>query len=295
MKTFVAAVLLGMTAGTLQAQQRSLDTTIAVRGNARLSVSNQSGTVTIRNWNRSQFRIQAESERARIDVNETSTGVSVRTSARGGHGDVDFTINVPTGTRLEIQGMSNDIDITGVCGAVDLNTLSGDISVDCVDGGAQIQSVSGDITLHNVRGPVDVNSTSGSVDLRGARGPVSVESVSGDISLDQVESDDITAETVSGDVDYTGRVNDNGRYKFSAHSGDVTVHLPSGTPNATVSIETFSGDFESDFQIQIGPGSQVSGKNWTFRLGSGSARMQLSSFSGTIALRREGAGRNREE
>ena len=292
--TVTALVVMG--AGTLRAQQRSLDTTIAVRGNPRLSVSNQSGTITIRSWSRSQFRIQAESDRARIDLNETPTGVTVRTGNRGGRGDVDFTINVPTGTALELQGMSSDMDITGVCGRIDLNTLSGDIKVDCVEGGAQIQTVSGDIDLSNVRGPMDINSTSGSVTLSRARGQVSIESVSGDISMEQVESDDITAEVVSGDVDYNGRIQDGGRYKFSAHSGDVTVHLPpSATPNATVSIETFSGDFESDYQIQIGPGSQMSGKNWSFRLGNGSARVQLSSFSGTIALRRGGTGGNREE
>ena len=291
--TAVTLAILG--AGTLRAQQRSLDTTIAVRSNARLSVSNQSGTITVRAWSRPQFRIQAESDRARIDVNETPTGVSVRTSNRGGHGDVDFTINVPAGTTLELGGMSSDIDITQVCGRIDLNTLSGDIQVDCVREGAQIQTVSGDITLANVQGPVDVNSTSGDVDLRNARGPISIESVSGDITMDNVESDDITAEVVSGDVQYTGAIRDGGRYKLSAHSGDVTMHLPTGTPNATVSIETFSGDFESDYQITIGSGTNMSGKNWSFRLGNGSARVQLSSFSGTIALRRGGSGGNREE
>ena len=288
-----AAALLVLGAGTARAQ-RTTDTTLAVRGGARFSISNQMGSITIRGWNRSQIRVQAESDRARVEVNDSPSGVSVRTANRGGHGDVDFTISVPNGTAIEIQGMSTDVDISGVCGRIDINTLSGDITLDCGEGGVQVQSVSGDISVANVRGGVDINSTSGDVGLRGIRGPVSVQSVSGDISLDQVESNYITAEVVSGEVEFTGRLADGGRYKFAAHSGDVTVRL-AGTPNATVSVETFNGEFESDYQITLNPGQHVSGKNWEFRLGNGSARMQLSSFSGTIGLRRLGAGGNREE
>ena len=240
-----AAALVVLGAGTLRAQ-RTMDTTLAVRANARFSLSNMSGNITVNPWNRSQIRIQAESEGARVEVSESPSGVSVRTSSRGSHGDVEFIISVPVGTALELHGMSSDVDVTRVCGQVDINTLSGDIQVDCVEGGAQI------------------------------------------------ESSDVTAEVVSGDVEYTGRILDNGRYKLSAHSGDVTVRTP-GSPSATVSIETFSGDFESDFQIALVPGQHLSSKNYEFRLGSGSARVQLSSFSGTIALRRMGAGGPREE
>lgn len=289
-----AAALLFLGAGTLRAQ-RTIDTTMAVRANARLSLTNQQGTVIVRSWNRSQIRVVAESERARVDINETGSGVTVRTSNRGGHGDVDFTVTVPKGTAIELHGMSLDIEVNDVCGQLDVNTLSGDVTVDCVEGSAQIQTISGDIAVANVRGTVDINSTSGDVELHAVRGAVSVQSVSGDITLDGIESNDITAEVVSGDVEYSGRLVDSGRYKFAAHSGDVTIHVP-GAPNATFGIETFSGEFESDFQIQLQGGSRINGKNWEFRLGTGSARVQLSSFSGTISLRREGArGNPREE
>jgi len=58
-------------------------------------------------------------------------------------------------------------------------------------------------------------------------------------------------------------------------------------------VSTFSGDFESDFPITIGPGPQ-SQREWEFRQGTGSARVRLESFSGTINLRR-GSGPPREE
>lgn len=294
-RTAVTAVtLLVLGAGALRAQ-RTTDTTLSVRGTPRLNVSNLNGTITVRSWNRSQIRVVAESdnERSRIEINEMASGVTVRTSPRGGHGEVDFTITVPAKTTLELHGMSSDVEVTNVCGPVDINTMSGDIAIECVEGDARIQTISGDVSVGNVRGPVDISSTSGDVDLRDVRGVVAVQGVSGDISLSRIESNDVTAEVVSGEVNYEGRLVDGGRYKFAAHSGDVSVTVPA-TPNATFTVETFNGDFESDFQISLRPGTSIRGKNMEFTLGNGSARVQLSSFSGTISLRRVGAG-NREE
>ena len=72
-------------------------------------------------------------------------------------------------------------------------------------------------------------------------------------------------------------------------SGDVVLRLP-GAFNATVTVSTFSGEFSSDFDITLDRGMHGSGKEWTFRQGTGSARVRLQSFSGTINLRRSGAG-----
>jgi DUF4097 and DUF4098 domain-containing protein YvlB len=128
--------------------------------------------------------------------------------------------------------------------------------------------------------------------VRGVHGGVGAHSVSGDVSLTQIDGDEVTAETVSGEIVYDGRIADNGRYSFEAHSGDVTLHVTSAF-NATVSVSTFSGDFSSDFPITIAPGHQTQ-REWEFRQGTGSAHVRLQSFSGTINLRR-GSGSPREE
>jgi DUF4097 and DUF4098 domain-containing protein YvlB len=287
--TAITMLLVG--AGTLRAQH-ALDTTFAVRSGARLSVWNQSGNIVVRSWTRNQIRVQAEYDRSHVEISETATSISVR-STRGGYSEVDYTITVPRGTAIETNGLAADVGITDVCGEIRINTVSGDVTVDCAEGTAEIQSVSGDVIVSNVRGRLEAGSTSGDVRIRGVRGGVSARSVSGDISLSQIEGDEASAETVSGDIDYAGRIADNGRYRFEAHSGDVTL-LVSGSFNASVSVSTFSGDFTSDYQIQIQPGRPM-GKDWEFRQGSGSARVQLKSFSGTINLRRAGSGAPREE
>jgi len=57
-----------------------------------------------------------------------------------------------------------------------------------------------------------------------------------------------------------------------------------------VSVSTFSGDMESDWPMTINPGGGMRPREWEFTIGSGSAKLNLESFSGTIYLRR-GASR----
>ena len=289
--TAALAILLG--AGSALAQE-SLDTAFTVRSGARLSVSNLSGTITVRVWNRSQIRVEADYERgARVEIDDGPSRVSVRTLTRRGDSDVEYTITVPQGTAVDVNAVSSDLDVSGVCGEVNLNTVSGDVTVSCTQGDAAMQSVSGDVLVTDARGPLEVGSTSGDVEVRGARGAVSAHSVSGDVTLAQIDADDVGAETVSGEILYSGRILDNGRYRFEAHSGDVTVRV-AGTLNATIDVSTFSGDLDSDFPMVLSPGGRPS-REWQFTQGNGSARLRLRSFSGTIYLRRGGAAPNREE
>jgi DUF4097 and DUF4098 domain-containing protein YvlB len=294
-KAALIAVTAVLATAPVLVAQTSLDTTIAVRAGARLSVWNMSGSVTVRSWDRSQIRVQAEYEGARIEVHASPTRVSVRTVSRRGEGDVDYTITVPQGTAAELNGVSSDVEVSGVCGEVSANAVSGDVTAGCVAGDAVIQSVSGDVTVTDARGGVEAGSTSGDVIVHGARGSVSAHTVSGDVTLSEVEGADVAAETVSGDISYAGPIVATGRYRFEAHSGDVTVRV-AGTVNATISVGTFSGEFQSDFPIELTPGRGVSpGSEWEFRLGNGSARLRLRSFSGTVNLRRGPSGARREE
>ena len=49
------------------------------------------------------------------------------------------------------------------------------------------------------------------------------QTVSADLRLTDVEVDRASLRSVSGDVEYSGRLRRNGRYQFQSHSGDVRV------------------------------------------------------------------------
>lgn len=289
----VAVCALALGAGTLSAQ--SLDTTISVRSGTRLSVSNIAGSITVRAGGRQRIRVQAQFDRARVQIDESPGQLSVRTLSRRGDAEVEYMFTVPAGTALDLNAVSSDVDVGGVCGAANVNSVSGSVALVCAAGDVTVQSVSGDVTVSDVRGPLDAGSVSGEVTVRGARGDVNAHTVSGEIMMAEIDGTDVSAETVSGEIFFSGRIADDGRYRFEAHSGDVTVRV-AGNLNATIAVSTFSGDFESDFPIVLNPGRRPS-REWEFTQGSGSARLRLRSFSGTIYLRRGagGAAPRREE
>ena len=231
-----------------------------------------------------------------MDLDASSSGVSVRAIPHRGEGDVDFTISVPVGTPLEVRAISADIDASQVCGPARLASISGAVTLVCAMGDVEVESVSGDVSATDIRdGHTEISSTSGDVQVRQVKGDLSARSVSGDVTLERVDGVDVGVETVSGEIGFSGPIHDNGRYRFRSHSGDVTVRSD-GDLNATVSVSTFSGDLESDWPITItpGPGRRMHGQDWEFTVGSGSAHLTLESFSGTIYLRR-GSSPRRED
>ena len=300
MKTSLAALAIGLGAALCAAPrtagaQTTMDTVVAVRPGARFELQNISGTVQVRVTRRAEIRIHAEYDRARIEVDASPTAVSVRTIPRRNGGDADYTVEVPANTPLTVNGVSSDIDVQGVCGEAELQSVSGDVKLACAQGNVSITSTSGDVSLTDGRGRVEISSISGDVTVRGARADVAAHSVSGEVLLDRVEGQEVTAEAVSGEISFAGPIKDGGRYRFQSHSGDVTLR-PEGALNATISVSTFSGDLESDFPITLsGGGHRNSPREFEFTVGSGSARLTLSSFSGTIYLRRGGAPSREEE
>jgi DUF4097 and DUF4098 domain-containing protein YvlB len=284
----IAATALAARMGVAQ----SLDTTVAVRSGAQFELTSLSGTVRIRSWTRSEIRVNAQSDGARVNVDASPGVVSVRAIPRRGEGDVDFTISVPTGTGLEIHTISADIDAGSVCGDARLASISGGITLACGNGDVELESVSGDVTATDVRGHIEIASTSGDVQARQVRGDVTARSVSGDVSIDQVDAQEVGVETVSGDVGFSGPIHENGRYRFRTHSGDVTVRV-AGELNAVVDVSTFSGDLEPDWPITVNPG-RMRPREWEFTIGNGGARLNLESFSGTIYLRRGTAPRRED-
>jgi DUF4097 and DUF4098 domain-containing protein YvlB len=289
----LAIAALGLAPRALPAQ--SVDSTIAVRSGASLELTSVSGTIRIRVWNRPQIRVQAESDGARVNIDATSSGVSVRAVPRRGEGDVDFTISAPAGTPLQVHAISADIEVSQVCGPARLASISGGVTLVCANGDVEVESVSGDVSASNITGRSEVSSTSGDVEIHQAKGEMIARSVSGDMTLDRVDATEVSVESVSGEISFNGPIHESGRYRFRSHSGDVTVR-PDGDLNAVVTVSTFSGDLESDWAITMtgGPGRRMHGQDWEFTVGSGSARLTLESFSGTLYLRR-GAAPRRED
>jgi Putative adhesin len=262
------------------------DTTVSVRPGTRLELSSFEGGISVTTWDRAAVRIEAEHDRdTRVDVDQGDGTLSLHGKARYGPAEVTWRLTVPAEMALQLRSQSGDVRIEGTRGSVSVETVEGGIEVHGGRGFVSLQSVEGNLVLTDAAGRVNLATVDGTITVRGAKGDLRASAVDGAILLDDIESHNVEASTVDGDIRLDGTIHEGGEYHLSSHDGDVTVIAPA--ISATVSVSTYDGDFESDFPVTVG--GITAGKRMTFTMGTGTARLELESFDGTVALRRSGA------
>jgi hypothetical protein len=268
------------------ALSQDTDTTFAVRQGQRLEVSDFGGEVVIKVWRQNSVRVRAtHSSRDRVLISTDGATVSISGSSRHGPAMVDYEILAPAWIPLSVSGTpSAEVRIEGTEAEVTVETVGGSVYVVGGRGNISLHTVEGEVSLVNASGHIELNSVDGGIELKESSGNVRAETVDGTITLLDIESTDVDASTVDGSIEYDGTIKDGGRYRFQSHDGDVTVSIPERA-NVTVSVATFSGEFDSAFPVTL---KDKTKHRFSFTLGSGSARLELESFGGTIGLRRPG-------
>jgi DUF4097 and DUF4098 domain-containing protein YvlB len=117
---------------------------------------------------------------------------------------------------------------------------------------------------------------------------LSLSAISGNAEVNNVEVERLEAKSVSGDVIFAGAAARNARYEFNTHSGDVRLTLAS-TSGFELSANTFSGDVRSDLPVTINDARSRRGPGRSVRVvvGDGAASLTVSTFSGSVVIRRQ--------
>ena len=262
------------------------DTVVPVRAGMRLDLYSQGGEVVIRTWNRNEVRVSTDLDR-RDGVEISAVGSVLKVRARTRYGtprSVDWRVTIPANMDIEIGGVNLDVEAFDVGGTVTISTVQGDIRLRGGNRIVSVYSTSGDVEISGIRGQVRAETTNGDVEITDVEGDVTVETVNGDVTLRRIRASTAEAGTMNGDVMYEGTLRDDGRYRFRNHNGDVAIVIPTST-NATISVSTFHGEFESAFPVTLTETIKA-GRRFSFTIGNGSARIELSSFGGEIRLLR---------
>ncbi len=201
--------------------------------------------------------------------------------------DTVLELVVPPGVDLSAGVVSADLEVRGLRGPrLDVRAVSGDL----VLSGNSVErllaeTVSGDLEIDGGGRESNVlKSVSGDIEATGLAGRVRAETVSGDTEIDGVEISEFNAESVSGDLELTLRPLARATIDLQAHSGEIDLALPGGTP-VDLEAETFSGDLENGFRADI---EEFRDDGMTVRLGDGSVRIRAQTFSGEFRLRESG-------
>ncbi|HTO74023.1 MAG TPA: DUF4097 family beta strand repeat-containing protein [Gemmatimonadales bacterium] len=263
------------------------DTTVQVQPASRLEVERVEGAVTVRTWNKSAVRARApggSDVQLRVEVSGRQVTVDVEGEDHEPY-DGDLELTVPADISLSITSQEGDIDVSGTRGELDLETVEGNIKVLGGSGVITLHSTDGEISVTGAKGRIEINAVDGSITGRDLEGDIRAESVDGSVTLDDVTASGVEATTVDGSISFTGVLQKGGRYRLGSHDGNVTLAVPA--LDASVSVSTFSGSFESDFPVTL-TGTR-GGKRMNFTVGNGAASVDLESFDGAIRIVRRGS------
>ncbi|HET6680492.1 MAG TPA: DUF4097 family beta strand repeat-containing protein [Gemmatimonadaceae bacterium] len=300
-RSFAAIVIalvatLPATVGAQRPTRDRIDTTVVFSRSGLVDLRQLTGDVTVTGWSRDEVRVRAFAEHGAVRFEATGTRVTLEVEAvRGRIGDTGFEVTVPLGARVIANSTSGDVSVTGTRGPVEARSVTGDVTVSGTTGRTVLVTIVGDVEASNLTGEVRGESVNGDVSVTDVTGDVRLETTSGDIVLQRASTRTTYAETVNGEIEFDGTLDAAGSYEFRSHSGDIRLRLPDA-PSARVAVETWSGEFETEFPVALQPGSaggnRTPSRQFEFTLGAGSARMIIQSFSGTVLLeRRSGPGR----
>ena len=287
---------------------------VAAAPDVAVELSMESGDVIVRGWDRAEVRAHSE-EVARIELKQyyssdaprvagkdeparrvegfvlNSEDEEVKPGKPGGTGNVE--LSVPRGATVVLRMQSGDVEISGVAEAR-IKSASGDVDISQVSRAVDIDLFSGDITLSDSRGGVNLRSQSGSVEAvnvapNDSRDFFNVRSTSGNIVLEAVSHAKVEGVTLSGSVHFDGPVAPGGVYKLQTTSGDVTMTLPADSSFKFSARVVFGGDIFTDFAVKADPKTSKfeAGSRLEGTVGSGSAAVSLSSYNGTVHLRKK--------
>ena len=195
-------------------------------------------------------------------------------------------LTVPLRADVSIDSVAADVDVVGLASdELSIDSVSGDVKVAAVPLEASIQSVSGDLNLTLNRANVHAESVSGDIRLGGRLGnELTVETVSGEIDLQVLDTQirKLSGSSVSGDMRIGTQLANDARVHLESVSGQIDLRLPRAL-SATVKAESFSGELKATSanveHSRHGPGSSLE-----HRYGKGEGDVSIETFSGDVDL-----------
>jgi DUF4097 and DUF4098 domain-containing protein YvlB len=271
----------------------SVERKVAADPKGEVVISNVSGTIDVRGWDRNEVLVTGHLGRGveRLDVESSGGRTFIKVVLPRGNshdGDADIEVSVPKGSSVEVTAVSADVSSRGVLGAQRLKSVSGEVTADIAGDESDVRSVSGDVTVRGNGAPIRlrVSSVSGSLDLSNIAGSLDVVTVSGDARVQMGETREVRGRTTSGNLTVSGKLTRDGRVDVEGVSGDLTLQV-SAPGGVSAEVESFSGDIQGclasgkvERASKYGPGSRLNLR----AVEAGGARIRAKTLSGDVEI-----------
>ncbi len=259
-----------------------LEKTLDTIPNPRISLTNLTGQVVVKGWDKPQVHYSCALASPRVEVDTEALPASggpaekihlnthvLDPLAGGQEQTTDYWVDVPVGSTLEIRNRQGNVQVENIQGEISVESVGGSVLVQDVAGHLSVRSVGGDIKLIRPSGRVEASSITGNLQFTSPMGS------------------EVRGSTTSGKITYEGSFISGGEYVLSTYSGDIDINCPASS-SFELEAKTVRGKVENTLQITrkrhvsspLPQGNSLLGTHNT-----GNATVQLTSFSGTIRVR----------
>jgi DUF4097 and DUF4098 domain-containing protein YvlB len=240
-----------------------------VDGRIEVKSSKASEVVVSSTASSNKVAIDIEQVGDRIDINASALAPSTQPHDV----EANFQLTVPEETELQLK------------------TQTGLIYVEQVNGDMKLQSVAGDVHLKEVSGYIIVRTAGGSLICTMCGGKLEFTSISGNVQVLQPSLTSVNVMTTTGNILYDGDFLRTGLYTMNSGRGLVEVRF-SGSNSFDLNAQTNIGTVDNQAAAFLRPdthkGSRHSNQTFAHSLfgtvGQGLAKVELSSYSGTIRI-----------
>ena len=253
-----------------------LEKQFTVQPHPLITLHNPSGTVIISSWNKPTVMVVADhgSEKVEVDAEQVGNRVDVVTHMLAENISPDdlranYVITVPEDSELQVHSDSGSIGISKILGDMTVETIAAGVDAEDIGGYLVVQTVGGAFQCMRCTGRIEVHS------------------ISGDLRLVDDHSSNIFAQTSTGNILLDGDFLPNAVYRLKNYSGPINVRFSAGD-SFDVNATSLYG--KVDNQAKLVPPSHPNhhaprGSQSLFgSLNQGRAKLELSSFNGTINI-----------
>jgi DUF4097 and DUF4098 domain-containing protein YvlB len=273
-----AGVLFG--AAQAPAAPQHFERHFAVNGRPVVVIQNvANGRIEVKSWKNSEVVVAATQASNKVSIDTEQAGARIDVTATiadnaapAGDLEANFQLTVPEETELQLR------------------TQTGLVYVEQVMGDMTLQSVAGEIHLKEVSGYIVVRTTVGSLVCTQCAGKLDFNSISGNAQVLQPGLTSVSLFTMTGNILYDGDFIRTGIYTMKSGKGTVEVHF-SGSDSFDLKAQTATGTVDNQAEAYLKPdshGVRHMASKFTKGLfgtvGSGLAKVELSSYSGTIRI-----------
>lgn len=195
------------------------------------------------------------------------------------YGEVNYTIQVPVGTDIEIVNTSGNFTVRNVMGKVTLQSSASNIDLNAVEGAIDIDNASGETRGDLLFGPVQIRQPMGKIRLQWVEGDIRVKAKSADIFIQQ-ERGSLDVSNAAGSIKIKTNLDSGRDYFVETVSGNIEFLVPE-TSSGKLAITSDMGDIKTDIPVAIESYSRQ-GLIGTFGLGG--VKISLQSGSGDVTV-----------